>query len=75
MTTTKPTGKTEKAKKAPLSEADLKLAHEVHALAHVIYGHLTMAHPWAAPMEPFAGFETATPEAWAAPGLPTSPTW
>jgi hypothetical protein len=88
MTTTKPTDKTGKAPGEPrleqqhLTEEELKTIHEIHALAHVLYGHIATAHPWAAPMTPFAGFDAAIPEPmsapmpkpWAIHGYP-GPTW
>jgi hypothetical protein len=76
MTTTKPTtDKTTKATTEALTDEELRTAHELHALTHALYGHITITHPWAAPMTPFAGFDTATPGNWTTPGFPSSPTW
>ena len=75
MTTTKPAGKPTKATPEALTDEELRTAHEIHALAHALYGHITLTHPWAAPMTPFTGFDAALPGHWETPGFPTRPTW
>ena len=75
MTTTTPARNTTQPPPAALPHEPRPPPHEIHALAHALYGHITLTHPWAAPMTPFTGFDAALPGHWETPGFPTRPTW
>jgi len=60
MTTTKTEQKSQpkEASNAPTQE-DLRVAYEIHTLAQMMYGEMTMANPWVTPPSPLGNFEAS----------------
>ena len=71
MTATRSEGKAKRTTKATRDTSrddELKVAYEIHALAQMLYGHISTAHPWTSPVPPPVGFTPSMP--WM-----TTPAW